>query len=298
MKYLKLYESFIKESISKKKLILFSGPSASGKTYLATDAKSVLAKKFKHWYSDLEATAILIGTDTFMDPKNAPALYTLMENYGLKKYTEIAKEFPDSPWLIEVFDKKLYKKFRSEASAAELKIWDKMNARVGYNKKKCTGSIRNKEDGRVCGMAWVAYMHPAQTVIFDDVDTAIKNYFNDLVDILCFTPFNYYLSNIKKRIDSPDTSMQIDVSDTNAGIYQYIKWFKSVENPELDNKFYTIESAKKLLEKTGYKDSNKILKLLGVNLKDKGFYIGKNTTVNCDQVINTRDDASVESVNL
>ena len=68
--------------------------------------------------------------------------------------------------------------------------------------------------------------------------------------------------------------------------------------PELDNKFYTIESAKKLLEKTGYKDSNKILKLLGVNLKDKGFYIGKNTTVNCDQVINTRDDASVESVNL
>jgi len=298
MKYLKLYESFIKESISKKKLILFSGPSASGKTYLATDAKSVLAKKFKHWYSDLEATAVLIGTDTFMDPKNAPALYTLMKNYGLKKYAEIAKEFPDSPWLIEVFDKKLYKKFRFEASAAELKIWDKMNARVGYNKKKCTGSIRNKEDGRVCGMAWVAYMHPAQTIIFDDSDTAIKNYFNDLVDILCFTPFNYYLSNIKKRIDSPDTSMQIDVSDTNAGIYQYIKWFKSVENPELDNKFYTIESAKKLLEKTGYKDSNKILKLLGVNLKDKGFYIGKNTTVNCDQVINTRDDASVESVNL
>ena len=298
MKYLKLYESFIKESISKKKLILFSGPSASGKTYLATDDNSVLAKKFKHWYSDLEATAILIGTDTFMDPKNAPALYTLMKNYGLKKYAEIAKEFPDSPWLIEVFDKKLYKKFRFEASAAELKIWDKMNAMVGYNKKKCTGSIRNKEDGRVCGMAWVAYMHPAQTIIFDDIDTAIKNYFNDLVDILCFTPFNYYLSNIKKRIDSPDTSMQIDVSNTNAGIYQYIKWFKSVENPELDNKFYTIESAKKLLEKTGYKDSNKILKLLGVNLKDKGFYIGKNTTVNCDQVINTRDDASVESVNL
>jgi len=298
MKYLKLYESFINESISKKKLILFSGPSASGKTYLATDDKSALAKKFKHWYSDLEATAILIGTDTFMDPKNLPALYTLMENYGLKKYTEIAKEFPDNPWLIEVFDKKLYKKFRSEALAAELKIWDKMNAQVGYNKKKCTGSIRNKEDGRVCGMAWVAYMHPAQTIIFDDIDTAIKNYFNDLVDILCFTPFNYYLSNIKKRIDSPNTSMQIDVSNTNAGIYQYIKWFKSVENPELDNKFYTIESAKKLLEKTGYKDSNKILKLLGVNLKDKGFYIGKNTTVNCDQVINTRDEDSVGSVNL
>ena len=298
MKYLKLYESFINESISKKKLILFSGPSASGKTYLATDDKSALAKKFKHWYSDLEATAILIGTDTFMGSKNLPALYTLMENYGLKKYTEIAKEFPDWPWLIEVFDKKLYKKFRSEASAEELKIWDKMNAQVGYNKKKCTGSIRNKEDGRVCGMAWVAYMHPAQTIIFDDIDIAIKNYFNDLVDILCFTPFNYYLSNIKKRIDSPDTSMQIDVSNTNAGIYQYIKWFKSVENPELDNKFYTIESAKKLLEKTGYKDSNKILKLLGVNLKDKGFYIGKNTTVNCDQTINTRDEASVESVNL
>jgi hypothetical protein len=46
MKYLKLYESFINESISKKKLILFSGPSASGKTYLATDDKSALAKKY------------------------------------------------------------------------------------------------------------------------------------------------------------------------------------------------------------------------------------------------------------
>lgn len=298
MKYLKLYESFIKESISGKKLILFSGPSASGKTYLATDAKSVLAKKFKHWYSDLEATAILIGTDTFMDPKNAPALYTLMENYGLKKYTEIAKEFPDSPWLIEVFDKKLYKKFRSEASDKELKIWDKMNARVGYNTEKCTGSIKNKEDGRVCGMAWVSYLHPAQTVIFDDVDTAIKNYFSNLYDILCFTPFEEYLSNIKSRIKSSNPGERIDVNDTSSGIYQYMKWFKSVENPELDNKFYTIESAKKLLEKTGYKDSNKILNLLGVNLKDKGFYIGKNTTVNCDQVINTRDDASVESVNL
>lgn len=298
MKYLKLYESFIKESISKKKLILFSGPSASGKTYLATDAKSVLAKKFKHWYSDLEATAILIGTDTFMDPKNAPALYTLMENYGLKKYTEIAKEFPDSPWLIEVFDKKLYKKFRSEASDKELKIWDKMNARVGYNTEKCTGSIKNKEDGRVCGMAWVSYLHPAQTVIFDDVDTAIKNYFSNLYDILCFTPFEEYLSNIKSRIKSSNPGERIDVNDTSSGIYQYMKWFKAVENPKLDNKFYTIESAKKLLEKTGYKDSNKILKLLGVNLKDKGFYIGKNTTVNCDQVINTRDDASVKSVNL
>ena len=298
MKYLKLYESFIKESISGKKLILFSGPSASGKTYLATDAKSVLAKKFKHWYSDLEATAILIGTDTFMDPKNAPALYTLMENHGLKKYTEIAKDFPDSPWLIEVFDKKLYKKFRSEASDEELKIWDKMNARVGYNTEKCTGSIKKEEDGRVCGMAWVSYLHPAQTVIFDDVDTAIKNYFSNLYDILCFTPFEEYLSNIKSRIKSSNPGERIDVNDTSSGIYQYMKWFKAVENPELDNKFYTIESAKKLLEKTGYKDSNKILKLLGVNLKDKGFYIGKNTTVNCDQVINTRDDASVKSVNL
>jgi guanylate kinase len=37
MKYLKLYEQFrlIKEAVSKKNLILFSGPSASGKSTLA-----------------------------------------------------------------------------------------------------------------------------------------------------------------------------------------------------------------------------------------------------------------------
>ena len=300
MKYLKMYEKFrlIKESISGKKLILFSGPSASGKTYLATDPKSVLSKKFKHWYEDLNANEILIGTDTFMDPKNAPALYTLMENYGLKKYTEIAKGFSDSPWLIEVFGKDLYKKFISEASEEELKIWNEMNSQVGYNKTKCTGSIKNQEDGRVCGMAWVAYLHTAKTVIFDDVDTAIKNYFSNLYDILCFTPFEEYLSNIKSRIESSNPKERIDVNDTGSGIYQYMKWFKAVENPELDKKLYTIDSAKKLLEETGYKKSDEILKLLGVNSNSNGFYIGKKENVKCDQVINTRDESSVKSAKI
>ena len=300
MKYLKMYEKFrlIKESISGKKLILFSGPSASGKTYLATDPKSVLSKKFKHWYEDLNANEILIGTDTFMDPKNAPALYTLMENYGLKKYTEIAKGFSDSPWLIEVFGKDLYKKFISEASEEELKIWNEMNSQVGYNKTKCTGSIKNQEDGRVCGMAWVAYLHTAKTVIFDDVDTAIKNYFSNLYDILCFTPFEEYLSNIKSRINSPNPGEKIDVGDTGSGIYQYMKWFKAVENAELDKKLYTIDSAKKLLEETGYKKSDEILKLLGVNSNSNGFYIGKKENVKCNQVINTRDESSVKSAKI
>jgi len=300
MKYLKMYEKFrlIKESISGKKLILFSGPSASGKTYLATDPKSVLSKKFKHWYEDLNANEILIGTDTFMDPKNAPALYTLMENYGLKKYTEIAKGFSDSPWLIEVFGKDLYKKFISEASEEELKIWNEMNSQVGYNKTKCTGSIKNQEDGRVCGMAWVAYLHNAKTVIFDDVDTAIKNYFSNLYDILCFTPFEEYLSNIKSRINSPNPGEKIDVGDTGSGIYQYMKWFKAVENAELDKKLYTIDSAKKLLEETGYKKSDEILKLLGVNSNSNGFYIGKKENVKCNQVINTRDESSVKSAKI
>jgi len=300
MKYLKMYEKFrlIKESISGKKLILFSGPSASGKTYLATDPKSVLSKKFKHWYEDLNANEILIGTDTFMDSKNAPALYTLMENYGLKKYTEIAKGFSDSPWLIEVFGKDLYKKFISEASEEELKIWNEMNSQVGYNKTKCTGSIKNQEDGRVCGMAWVAYLHTAKTVIFDDVDTAIKNYFSNLYDILCFTPFEEYLSNIKSRINSPNPGEKIDVGDTGSGIYQYMKWFKAVENAELDKKLYTIDSAKKLLEETGYKKSDEILKLLGVNSNSNGFYIGKKENVKCNQVINTRDESSVKSAKI
>ena len=300
MKYLKLYESFIKESISKKKLILFSGPSASGKTYLATDDNSVLAKKFKHWYSDLEATAILIGTDTFMDPKNTPALYTLMENYGLKKYTEIAKGFPDNPWLIEVFDKDLYKKFISEASEEELKIWNEMNSQVKYDKTKCTGSIKNREDGRVCGMAWVAYLHPAKTVIFDDVDTAIKNYFLDLHDILCFTPFEEYLSNIKLRINSSNPEEIINVDDTGSGIYQYMKWFKAVESESnsLDKKFYTYQAAKEMLENTGYNKSEEILSMIGVAKDSSGFYIGKKENVKCDQVINTRDEASVASAKI
>jgi len=335
MKYLKLYEQFrlIKESISGKKLILFSGPSASGKTYLATNPKSALSKKFKHWYEDLNSNEILIGTDTFMDPKNAPALYTLMENYGLKKYTEIAKGFSDSPWLIEVFDKDLYKKFISEASEEELKIWNEMNSQVKYDKTKCTGPIKNKEDGRVCGMAWVAYLHPAKTVIFDDVDTTIKKYFPDLYDILCFTPFEEYLSNIKSRIESSNPGEKIDVGDTGSGIYQYMKWFKAVETEpkkddisdygtggsglpsadseagqiaraqdvnsnSLDKKFYTYQAAKEMLENTGYNKSEEILSMIGVAKDSSGFYIGKKENVKCDQIINTRDEASVKSAKV
>lgn len=307
MKYLKLYEQFrlIKESIGGKNLILFSGPSASGKTYLATNPESKLSKKFKHWYEDINSNEILIGTDTLMGKEyNAhgeEVLYKLMENYGLIKYTEIARTYEDQPWLIEVYESNLYKKFREEASEEELKIWDEMNSQVAYSVKNCTGSIKNQEDGRVCGMAWVAYLHPAKTVIFDDVDTAIKNYFK-VHDILCFTPFDDYLSNIKSRINSSNPAERISVDGVKSGIYQYMQWFKAVDGSNkdsaLDNKFYTIETAKKLLEDTGYKKSDEILNQLGVKLDSTGFYIGKNENVECNQVINTRDENDVKSIKL
>jgi hypothetical protein len=315
MKYLKLYEQFrlIKESVAEKKLILFSGPSASGKTYLAMHPESELPKKFKHWYSDLNASEILIGTDTFLGDSwkaSKPALQKLMENAGLVKYAEIAKDFGDSPWLIELYDEDLYKKFRTEASEEELKIWDEMNSEVAYNKEKCTGTIKNQEDGRVCGMAWVAYLHPAKTVIFDDVDTAIKKYFpkegkNPIYDILCFTPLKDYLSNIKSRIDSPNPEEKINVEDTKSGIYQYMKWFKAIEtepgkeqSQSLDKNFYTYQAAKEMLEDTGYNKSEEILSILGVSKDSSGFYIGKRDNVICDQTINTRDTESVKSAEI
>ena len=305
MKYLKLYEQFrlIKESIGGKNLILFSGPSASGKTYLATNPKSKLSKKFKHWYEDINSNEILIGTDTLMgkeyNAQGKEVLYKLMENYGLIKYTEIARTYGDQPWLIEVHSSALYRKFREEASEEELKIWDEMNSQVSYSKDKCTGSIKNQEDGRVCGMAWVAYIHPAKTVIFDDVDTAIKNYFK-VNDVLCFTPFDQYLSNVKDRINSTKTEEKIDVDNKKAGIYQYIQWFKAVDDKDsaLDNKFYTIETAKKLLEDTGYKKSDEILNQLGVKLDSNGFYIGKRENVETDKIINTRDEKDVQYLEI
>lgn len=333
MKYLKLYEQFrlIKESVAGKKLILFSGPSASGKTYLATSDKSVLPKKFRHWNESADADQILVGTDTFLGKawkKSEPVLIELMKKAGLVKYAEIAEGFGDAPWLIEAYAKDLYEKFRSEASEEELRIWDEMNSKVAYSKEKCTGSINNREDGRVCGMAWVAWLHPAKTVIFDDVDTAIKNYFPDLHDILCFTPLEEYLSNIKSRINSSNPEEKISVDDTNAGIYQYMKWFKAVEaeprkddiadygtggsgmpdgrseagqiagGATLDRKFYTYQAAKDMLEDTGYSKSEQILGMLGVSQDSSGFYIGKKDGVKCSQIINTRDEASVKGAKI
>ena len=149
-------------------------------------------------------------------------------------------------------------------------------------------------------MAWVAYLHPAKTVIFDDVDTAIKNYFLDLHDILCFTPFEEYLSNIKLRINSSNPEERINVDDTGSGIYQYMKWFKAVESESnsLDKKFYTYQAAKEMLENTGYNKSEEILSMIGVAKDSSGFYIGKKENVKCNQIINTRDEASVSSAEI
>jgi hypothetical protein len=84
--------------------------------------------------------------------------------------------------------------------------------------------------------------------------------------------------------------------------YQYIKWLKAIEENDsqnkLDDKFYTIETAKQLLEDTGYSNSDEILNLLGVSSNSSGFYIGKREIVICNQIINTRDENSVKSADV
>ena len=123
MKYLKLYESFIKlikEGVEGKKFILLSGPSASGKTYLATSPESLAPTKIEHWYKNPEADKVLVGTDNFGgDQYIFQKLIELISENGLPELAKLsANSFKDSPWLIEIYEDD-FKKWQEAASDEE-----------------------------------------------------------------------------------------------------------------------------------------------------------------------------------
>lgn len=280
MKYLKLYQYFklIKESaIANKKLILFSGPSASGKSYLAEKLGA------KHWYEG-DADVALIGTDNFGSDSNKtfPKFSKLLKEFGCP---ELAKFDKDWHWLIELY-KDDYKKWREAASDEEKKRYEELKSKLAFEKSQEKG----RKDGRICGMAWTAYLLPesVKTIIFDDVSTGIENYFK-VRDILLFTPLDWMMKNIKSR--------EIDVNEEGTSIYQYCDWFTATDKPDLDNKMYTAEILIELLTEAGHDNPNEILSKLGVKgeLK-KEFYLTTRPEVNPETIVNTRDKSTGRAI--
>ena len=275
----------INESKSTKKLILFSGPSASGKSTLAHKIGA------KSWHLSSKSDMVLVGTDDFNNDNNFKKFQSILKSVGLK---ELSKFSDDWHWLIETYYKKDFIKWKESADTSELNLYNEIKKEVGFSKSKTTANGRS--DGRVCGMAWIAHLYPAKTIIFDDIDVAIKNYFQ-VKDILLFTPLNIFINNIKSRNKSRDTSSKISVNDDGTALYQYCKWYKASNEPDLENKKYLKKDILKELSEAGHKNPNEIIKLLGADTMNE-FYLKTRSGVNPDMIVNTREKSSGRAVDI
>ena len=286
MKYLKLYESFmlIKEAIANKKLILFSGPSASGKSYLAEKLGA------KHWYEG-DTSVALIGTDNFLNDKKIFSKFSkLLKEFGCP---ELAKFKKDWHWTIELY-KEDYKKWQEVSSNQEKKKYEELKSKLPFEKSQDKGKNfpHHEKDGRICGMAWAAYLLPesAKTIIFDDISTGIESYFK-VREVLLFTSLDWMMKNIKSR--------GIDVNEEGTSLYQYCDWFMATDKPDLDNKMYTSETLIEMLTAVGHDNPKEIIKKLGVDAKlENEFYLTTRPKVKAKTIVNTRDKSTGRAIGI
>lgn len=295
MKYLNKYESFlsiIKEAVSNRKLVLLSGPSASGKSYLAENTLGA-----KHWYEGGSST-VLIGTDNFGGDKKIFSEFSkLLAEFGCP---ELAKFKEDWHWLIELY-KDDYKKWQEVASDEEKKKYEELKSKLPFEKSQDESKNfpHHDKDGRICGLAWTAYLLPesVNTVIFDDISTGIKNYMT-VEDILAFTPLDWMMKNIKSRINTGG-QWNIDINQEGTSLYQYCDWFMASDKPDLDNKMYTAEILTELLTEAGHINPAEILNRLGVKGElENEFYITTKPGVNPESIVNTRDKSTGRAIEI
>lgn len=303
MKYLKLYEQFIliRESlgVQGKKLILLSGPSASGKTTFATKRGVV------SWLDDegVSTDKILVGTDSIIDKKSFIMISKILEKAGFPALSKVIKDFPDFWFNFDRHYKDKYKEWESMASDEEKEKYEGLKAAAGYaingedKCPRCMGSINpEREDGRVAGMAWVAYLHPAGTILFDDIDTAIKdNFYKGCKEWQLFTPLDWLLKNIASRNEDENKSVHIDINQKGTAIDQYCNWYEATDKPDLDNKSYTPQSLIEMLKTAGHTNSEEVISALGADGMNE-FYIKRREINKPDLVINTRDKSTGKAI--
>jgi len=273
----------IKEAIANKKLILFSGPSASGKSYLAEKLGA------KHWYQG-DTSVALIGTDNFGGDSNKTfsKFSKLLKEFGCPELSKFKKDWH---WLIELY-KEDYKKWQEVSSDEEKKKYEELKSKLSFEKSQDESKNfpNHHKDGRICGMAWTTHLLPESvtTIIFDDISTGIENYFK-VKDILLFTPLDWMMKNVKSR--------EIDVNEEGTSLYQYCDWFMVTDKPDLDNKMYTTEILTELLTEAGHNNPKKILSKLGVKGElENEFYLTTRPGVNPETIVNTRDKSTGRAI--
>ncbi len=280
MKHISRFSFFIKEAkLSGRKLILLSGPSATGKSTLAKNLGAT------HWHEKM-SKAVVVGTDDFMNRKAFGVMKSLCKAAGMPVLATMMKDWP------EVFDqyKEDFAKWRQTASPEEQAIFDDLSKRFPIDKAK-DNAPHFHQDGRITGMAWCAALLPKEckTILFDDISVGIKKYF-DVDEWVLFTPLDWLLKNITDRNSDKDKSVHIDVNAEGTAIYQYCQWWKASSEPDLDNKMYTAESVRTMLSAAGHNDPDEVLSLLGVKGLDNGFYLTTRDWIAAgSRIVNTRD---------
>ena len=282
MKYIKTYEVMKDAKLSRRRFILLSGPSASGKSTLAKNLGAT------HWY-DKMSQAVLVGTDDSMNRKAFGVMKSLCKAAGMPVLAGMMKDWP------HVFDqyKKDFAKWRQTASPEEQAIFDDLHKRFPIDKAK-DNAPHFHQDGRITGMAWCAALLPKEckTILFDDISVGIKKYF-DVEEWVLFTPLDWLLKNIAARNLDENESVHIDVNAEGTAIYQYCQWWQASAEADLDNKMYTAESVRTMLSAAGHNDPDEVLSLLGVKGLDNGFYLTTRDWIDAgSRIVNTRDKST------
>jgi hypothetical protein len=284
MKHISRYSDFLmKEAkLSGSRLILLSGPSATGKSTLAKNLGAT------HWHEKM-SKAVVVGTDDFTNRKAFGVMKSLCKAAGMPVLASMMKDWP------HVFDqyKKDFAKWRQTASPEEQAIFDDLSKRFPIDKAK-DNAPHHHQDGRITGMAWVAALLPkeCETVLFDDISVGIKRYF-DMEEWVLFTPLDWLLKNIATRNLDGDESVHIDVNAEGTSIYQYCQWWQASAEADLDNKIYTAESVRTMLVNAGHKDPDEVLSLLGVKGLENGFYLTARDWIDGgSRIVNTRDKST------
>jgi energy-coupling factor transporter ATP-binding protein EcfA2 len=284
MKHISRYSDFLmKEAkLSDRRLILLSGPSATGKSTLANNLGAT------HWHEKM-SKAVVVGTDDFSNRNAFGVMKSLCKDAGIPVLAGMMKDWP------HVFDqyKKDFAKWRQAATTEEQAIFDDLSKRFPIDKAK-DNAPHHHQDGRITGMAWVAALLPkeCETVLFDDISVGIKRYF-DVEEWVLFTPLDWLLKNIAARNLDENESVHIDVNAEGTAIYQYCQWWKASSEPDLDNKMYTAESVRTMLSAAGHNDPDEVLSLLGVKDLDNGFYLTTRDWIAAgSRIVNTRDKST------
>lgn len=286
MKYIKKYSSFMvveSSNLPGKRLILLSGPSASGKSTLAINKLGAT-----HWHESL-SPVVLIGTDNFIgDREIFEKMKELCRKAGMPA---LADMMPDWPHVFDQY-KEEFAEWRQSASSEEQAIFDSLSKRFPIDKAS-DNAPHFRQDGRICAMAWCAALLPeeCETVIFDDISVGIKKYLG-VEEWVLFTPLDWLLKNIASRNEDEDERVHIDVNGKGSALYQYCDWWQASAKPDLDNKMYTAESARQMLLAAGHSDPDEILSLLGAKGRlEHGFYISAKEWIDKgSDIFNTRDE--------